>query len=167
MKTTKRNTVSLQKESLEQELLRVRQQEHAYLLAEQYQAVEQARQGFRLTPLTTLTPESCDALSEALHFLKQAVQATIAALDTPEMLAAHRPYAVLLKLWSLYRMLSEGQVLLAGVRGLCLAGRLMQDRTGCYWQTKQYVAEIGRSCGEVLRLLVREQDDAGRLARSA
>ena len=135
---------------MEHELLRVRKLTHARILAERLQAIEQARQWFRLS---MLTPEPCEALAASLVALQQAIQGAIADLDTPEILAEHRPYAVLIKLRPLHRMLIETLVVLAGVRGLCQAGRLQEDRTGMYWQCKQSLGEIRRNGEEMLRLL--------------
>lgn len=150
----KRTTMILQQAvSLEQELVRVRQQEHARILAECFQAVEQARRGFRLN---MLTPEPCDRLAQSLGALREAIQAAITDLDTPEVLAVCRPYTVLMKLRPLHRLLVETQVLVAGCRSLCLAGRLIEDRTGMYWQCQQAILDIRRRREELFRLLTPE-----------
>ncbi len=147
-KTRRRGIASPYDLSLEQELLRLRIDQHALVLAASLHAVERARTEVRLS---TLQPAQCDHMADALSALHVAVQRAIDDLDA--LGAAYRPFALLLKLRSLHRVLTEASVSLSGMRHLCEMGRLEHERSGCYWRWKQEYADMRRVCGEIVCLL--------------
>lgn len=137
---------------MEQEMAQTLHHEQYLALWVIREPVTQAIQAVRYE-IYAITDEHCDTIAAALRELLLAVRTCISVLSGPALSVEMRPYALVMRLAALHRVLTETQVTVRNVRGQCRYGRLASDPTGSYWHLRTSLHDVMRDYQSILCLL--------------
>jgi hypothetical protein len=140
---------------LEQELSRSLHSEQYHALSVLREPIAQAIHAMRYEAYD-ITDGHCDVIVTAFQELLLAVKSCMAVFNSPDISAELRPYALVMKLSALHRILIDAQVMVGNVRGQCRYGRLATDPTGSYWHLRTCLRDVVRDYQSLLSILKQE-----------